>query len=73
METAFIDIQDIFDGTANAIVRAIHSFIAKRSLDIDKLRGFATDGASVMVGCRTGVATQLKLKALKCKPSAQFD
>ena len=55
VRTAFVDIQD-----ANTIVQAIHSFIAKRSLDIDKLRGFATDEASVMVGCRTGVATQLK-------------
>ena len=65
VKTAFIDIQDIFDGTANTIVQAIHSFIVKRSLDIDKLRGFATDEASVMVGCRTSVATQLK----QCSPS----
>ena len=49
VRTAFVDIQDIADGTANTIVQAIHSFIAKRSLDIDKLRGFAADGASVMV------------------------
>ena len=44
MRTAFVDIQDIVDGTASTIVQAIHSFMAKRSLDIDKLRGFATDG-----------------------------
>ena len=65
VRTSFVDIQDIADGTAHTIVQAIHSFIAKRSLDIDKLRGFATDGASVMVGCRNGVATQLK----QCCPS----
>ena len=65
MRTAFVDIQDIIDGTANTIVEAIHSFLAKKALDIDKLRGFATDGASVMVGCRNGVATQLK----QCCPS----
>ena len=59
VKTAFVDIQDIFDSTANTIFQAIHSFIAKRALDIDKLRGFATDEASIMVGCRTGVATQL--------------
>ena len=64
MRTTFVDIQDI-DGTANTIVEAIHSFLAKKALDIDKLRGFATNGASVMVGCRTGVVTQLK----QCCPS----
>ena len=65
VRTAFIDIQDIIDGIASTIVQAIHSIMAKRSLDIDKLRGFATDGASVMVGCHNGVATQLK----QCCPS----
>ena len=65
MRTAFIDIQDIFDGTSSTIVQAIHSFMAKRSLGIDKLRGFATFGASVMVECHDGVATQLK----QCCPS----
>jgi len=65
VKTAFIDIQDIADGTANTIVQAIHSCMAKRSLDISKLGGFATDGASVMVGCHSGVATQLK----QCCPS----
>ena len=65
MKTTFVDIQDIFDGTANTIVEAIRAFMAKRFLDIDKLKGFATDGASVMVGRHTGVATQLK----QCSPS----
>ena len=65
MKIAVIDIQDIFDGSTNTRVQAIHSYIAKRSLDIDKLREFATNGASIMVGCPTGVATQLK----QCSPS----
>ena len=65
MKTTFVDIQDIFDGTANTIVEAIRAFMAKRFLDINKLKGFATDGASVMVGRHTGVATQLK----QCSPS----
>ena len=58
MKTTFVDIRDICDGTANTIVEAIHAFMAMRFLDIDKLKGFATDGASVMVGCHTGVATR---------------
>lgn len=39
VKTAFVDIQDIRDGTASTIVQAIHCFMARRSLDIDKLRG----------------------------------
>ena len=31
-------------------------------ISLDKLCGIATDGASAMVGCRTGVTTQLKGK-----------
>ena len=60
MKTAFVDVQHIINGTANTIVQAIHCFMARRSLDIDKLRGFTTDGANVMVGCHTSVATPLK-------------
>lgn len=73
VRTAFVDIQDIVDGTTSTIVKGIHSFIANRSLDIDRLRGFASDGASVMVGCHNGVATQLKqccpaLVSIHCQP-----
>ena len=58
--TAFIYIQDIPNGTANTIVQAILSYVSEKSVDIDKLKGFASDGASVMVGLHNGVATQLK-------------
>ena len=33
-----------------------------RNMPLDKLCGIAIDGASVMVGCQTGVTTQLKEK-----------
>ena len=62
---AFINIQDIPDGTADTIVQAILSYLSFKSVDIDKLRGFASDGASVMVGRHNGVAAQLK----NCSPS----
>ena len=65
VKTSFISMQDICDGTANTITQAILSYLTKKSLDIEKLRGFASDGASIMVGCRNGVATQLK----RCSPS----
>ena len=36
VRTAFVNIQDKIDGTANTIVQVIHSFMAKWSLHIDK-------------------------------------
>ena len=51
VKTAFIHIEDIIDGTASTITDAILSHCCMKSLDINKLRGFASDGASVMVGC----------------------
>ena len=63
--TAFINIQDIWNGTANTIVQAILSYVSEKSVDIDKLRGFVSDRASVMVGQHNGVAAQLK----SCSPS----
>ena len=60
VKTAFIHIEDLINGTASTITDAILSYCHMKSLDINKLRGFASDGAPVMVGCRTGVAKQLK-------------
>ena len=58
--TAFINIRDIPDGIADIIVQAILSYLSFKSVDIHKLRGFASDGANVMVGRHNGVAAQLK-------------
>ncbi len=47
--------------TADALTRKIMEFAEENNLDIKKqLAGFGSDGAAVMVGCRNGVATQLK-------------
>ena len=50
------------DGTASEIVDTVLKVFAARSISLEKLCGIATDGASAMVGCRTGVTTQLKQK-----------
>ena len=49
-------------GTAPQIVDVIPKVFTSRKITLEKLCGVATDGASVMVGCRTGVTTQLKGK-----------
>ena len=64
------------NGTADALTDAIVSYLtstAPATLDISRLAGGATDGASVMVGHQTGMVTQLKkdcayvyLRTLQC-------
>ena len=46
-------------------LQAILSYLSFKSVDIDKLRGFASDRTNVMVGHHNGVAAQLK----NCSPS----
>jgi hypothetical protein len=47
-------------GSAEAVFDAIIELLHRRGLDINNLIGFASDGASVMTGCNTGVAARLK-------------
>ena len=63
VKTSFLNICDIFDGTAKTIEAAILNYVDSKSLAISKLRGFGSDGAAVMTGRRTGVATRLKAHA----------
>ena len=49
-------------GTAPQIVDVILKVFTSRDIPLEKLCGVATDGANVMVGCRTSVTTQLKGK-----------
>ena len=44
------------DGTASTIHSALLNFMSKHMLDIEKMVGLGSDGASVMVGCRNGVS-----------------
>ena len=58
---------EVTNGTADVLTDTMVSYLtstAPVTLDINKLAGGATDGASVMVGHETGVVTQLKKKCL---------
>ena len=67
---------EVTNGTADVLTDAIVSYLtstAPATLDISRLAGGATDGASVMVGHQTGMVTQLKkdcayvyLRTLQC-------
>lgn len=45
---------------AENITSQVCAFTDQAELDMSKLRGIGTDGASMMVGCRTGVVVRLK-------------
>ncbi|KAE8293775.1 hypothetical protein D5F01_LYC06711 [Larimichthys crocea] len=60
VRTSFLAIQDIADGQAITIVAAIKAFLSSADLDINKMAGFGSDGAAVMVGRRNGVAAKLR-------------
>ncbi|KDO19013.1 hypothetical protein SPRG_14850 [Saprolegnia parasitica CBS 223.65] len=49
-------------GTSDAVLAALLRLIEDVGLDYRDMVGFASDGASVMLGCRNGVATLLKTK-----------
>ena len=62
IETSFLHIGDIADGTAETIEGAIAAFMETNALDINKLRSFGSDGCAVMVGRESGVASRLKVR-----------
>ena len=69
--TSFLAIDDIPDGTAETIEAAILKITDNKSVNLSKLRGFGSDGAPIMSGCRSGVAKRLtdrfpKLLSIHC-------
>ena len=53
---------DIPNGRAETIVRALEQFCEVKGLDTAKVTSLASDGASVMVGRKSGVGTRLHSK-----------
>ncbi|KAH7331520.1 hypothetical protein KP509_20G037900 [Ceratopteris richardii] len=52
---AFVELLAVENANAKCIYEAINAFINENMLDIRKLIAIATDGASVMIGHKTGV------------------
>ena len=50
---------DLVDGTAQHIVETVTSYLAEKDLLLSKLMGFGSDGAAVMTGRVSSVATRL--------------
>jgi hypothetical protein len=62
VHTRFLCLVELPGGTSPEIVDTVLKIFTPRNISIDKLCGMATDGASAMVGCRTGVTTPLEEK-----------
>ena len=56
----YLQTVELADGRAETIEKALLPCLDNYGLRMDKVSGFGSDGASVMVGRKTGVATRLK-------------
>ena len=60
LECHFLGMRDLPDGRASTIEKSVLDFLHDNRLEIGSVSSFGSDGASVMTGCREGVATRLK-------------
>ncbi|XP_076103623.1 zinc finger protein 862-like [Mytilus galloprovincialis] len=60
LKTSFLTLIDVPDGKADTLVAALKQFMTENQLPAHSFIGLGSDGAAVMVGKKTGVATQLK-------------
>ena len=58
-KTHFLSMSDLLDGKVDTIFNALKDVLASCELSVENLSSFGSDGASVMVGTRSGVATHL--------------
>ena len=58
--TVFLRITDLFDGKAETIETALLQFCDASGISMQKVMGFGSDGAAVMIGRRSGVSTRLR-------------
>ena len=60
VKTSFVSDTTLNTATADVITNAIKSEVESHDLDINNMTGFASDGAAVFTGAKTGVTTRLK-------------
>ena len=59
-EEVFLAVASLKNGKSRTILSALLAVLEENELDLSNLTSVATDGASPMVGCRSGVATMLE-------------
>ena len=60
VKTSFVSDTTLSTATADVITNAIKTEVEEHNLDFTKMTGFASDGAAVFTGAKTGVTTRLK-------------
>ncbi|XP_071169572.1 zinc finger protein 862-like [Mytilus edulis] len=60
VKTSFLGMVELPDGKAETIMNALDKFLNELQLPTEDLIGLGSDGASVMVGRKSGVAARLK-------------
>lgn len=58
--TVFLKIVELSNGSAETIEAALMTYLEEKSIPLSRLVGFGSDGASVMIGKHSGVATRMK-------------
>ena len=61
VQAHFLKLTHINDGKAETITKAILEYLEKNDIPLSTITGFGSDGANVMVGSTSGVATRLKM------------
>ena len=59
-QTHSLKTANIYDGKAETIEEKLLSVCSQLQILLNKVFGFRSDGASVMIGCRSGVAVRLR-------------
>ena len=68
---------EIADGRAETIMDAMKQWVMENKVGFERCVGFGSDGASMMVGSKTGIATRMKamnpfIVSLHCATIAAF-
>ena len=58
--TLFLKNIELADGRSEAIMDAMKQWVMENKVGFERCVGFGSDGASVMVGSKTGVAARMK-------------
>ena len=62
VQTVFLKIVELTNGCAETIDDTLVIYLDKYSVSLSRLAGFGSDGASVVTGKHSGVATRIKMK-----------
>ena len=60
VQTSFLALEQLCDGSSNSIVQCLKDIMEKHGLNMSNLAALGSDGASAMVGIHNGVSAQLK-------------